>query len=161
MIDEIQRLKGCLDVLEMSIRHWTRTWEIVPGLKGEEVSQEAVRALYASIRQAIEKKRGPIDPDKVLANLKVTGPFELPKPEPPSEDCPHCANEPGMQQVADNMHALGIDAIPHDLIPTRPNPAPTNLQEVTTQICPVCAYPTVVSGACYRCLNCGHTMGCS
>ena len=45
-------------------------------------------------------------------------------------------------------------------------PAPTPQAQVTVDVgdaisCPHCGGLCVRSGACYRCLNCGETSGCS
>jgi len=55
----------------------------------------------------------------------------------------------------------------HDLVHVRNEPAGINKEHLISVItgdsptCPICGHTTIRSGTCYRCLNCGNSLGCS
>jgi ribonucleoside-diphosphate reductase alpha chain len=73
------------------------------------------------------------------------------------------------------FRALGVEYLRRDDLahvqPEAPNVDPTEHQESVSDhlssmmgdapVCDVCGHITVRNGTCYKCLNCGNSMGCS
>ncbi len=56
-----------------------------------------------------------------------------------------------LQKTANSKNDMGLDAV---------NAAAKNMQS-DAPACNVCGHITLRSGTCYKCLNCGNSMGCS
>jgi ribonucleoside-diphosphate reductase alpha chain len=75
-----------------------------------------------------------------LSSIRVTAPANAPAPAQK------------LQQVAATAAApSGMDAV---------NAAAKNMQS-DAPACNTCGHITIRSGTCYKCLNCGNSMGCS
>jgi ribonucleoside-diphosphate reductase alpha chain len=111
-----------------------------------------------------------------LAHIKPELDSQVP-PEPPSlKQLPHAPSEPPAAAAA-KRETLTTDtkSIPHTREATARSAAmdeglgdggsPLDAQLDTMMgdapVCDVCGHITVRNGACYKCLNCGNSMGCS
>ncbi len=105
----------------------------------------------------------------------VSGYKESTAPKHPQPDLP-LAGLPEVDQAAANRTSQELPPTHDtDLIEHRPMGSTVQVQSRTTQItltssfvnqtdaphCPSCGSMTVRNGACYKCLNCGESLGCS
>jgi ribonucleoside-diphosphate reductase alpha chain len=112
-----------------------------------------------------------------LAHIKPELDSQVP-PEPPSlRQLPHATETLAMPPAAVTSAHTDTTALPHTREATARSAAmsetlgegaggsPLDAQLDTMMgdapVCDVCGHITVRNGACYKCLNCGNSMGCS
>jgi ribonucleoside-diphosphate reductase alpha chain len=79
-----------------------------------------------------------------LSSIRVTAPA-------PSANATPSAQPQKLQRAAAGNGSAGLDAV---------NAAAKNMQS-DAPACNTCGHITIRSGTCYKCLNCGNSMGCS
>jgi len=89
-------------------------------------------------------------------------------PEPPSMHQltpPHEARTPDTAPLPHTREALARSAAMSETLGDAAAGSPLDAQLDTMMgdapVCDVCGHITVRNGACYKCLNCGNSMGCS
>jgi ribonucleoside-diphosphate reductase alpha chain len=104
-----------------------------------------------------------------LAHIKPELDAQVP-PEPPSlKQLPHATETPAATDVAPLPHtreATARSAAMSETLGTEaatgsPLDAQLDTMMGDAPVCDVCGHITVRNGACYKCLNCGNSMGCS
>ena len=88
---------------------------------------------------AVEEKPQPTIPDQPAEPVAVEE-----KPQPPKADQPA---EPVAVEQAENSVAT-VQEVLGDMMGDAP-------------ACPDCGHITIRNGSCYKCLNCGNSLGCS
>jgi len=72
---------------------------------------------------------------------------------------------PELLPLADDTDVVPVQAAQHNPNRAKERGAATLTQMITNQqdapSCPTCGQITVRNGACYKCLNCGESLGCS
>jgi ribonucleoside-diphosphate reductase alpha chain len=103
-------------------------------------------------------------------NAPQRGVKEEVQEEPPFNDAPQARSaatesKPANGQTNGHGHARSVDTLPVTRLSTAVLADPLSQQGTEMQAdapaCDVCGSITVRSGTCYKCLNCGNSMGCS
>jgi ribonucleoside-diphosphate reductase alpha chain len=66
-----------------------------------------------------------------------------------------------LEQKVEQQKAPGRDAAHEHAVHASPLDAQLDAMMGDAPVCDVCGHITVRNGACYKCLNCGNSMGCS
>jgi ribonucleoside-diphosphate reductase alpha chain len=94
-----------------------------------------------------------------LDSRETTGQFNVPAIEDPAEIKAAASIEPPRSDVAVTL----IPGAPAQVSEPPANLLNSHLEEMMgdAPVCDCCGHITVRNGACYKCLNCGNSMGCS
>ena len=64
-----------------------------------------------------------------------------------------------VKEISENKKAETQTKLPNDTLSAKEKHLNTMLGDAP--LCDQCGHTTIRSGACYKCLNCGNSMGCS